>query len=39
VSARSTLDRSGVGLAETELFDRDGRVGRGAQSLMVGRRR
>jgi len=38
VSARSTLDRPGVGLAETELFDRAGRVGRGAQSLMVGPR-
>ena len=38
VSARSTLDPSGVGLAETELYDRDGRVGRGAQSLLVGPR-
>ena len=38
VGARSTLDRAGVGLAETELFDRSGRVGRGAQSLMVGPR-
>jgi Thioesterase-like superfamily len=38
VDARSTLDASGVGLAETELFDRDGRVGRGAQSLLVGPR-
>ena len=38
VAAQSTLDRSGVGLAETELYDLDGRVGRGAQSLMVGPR-
>lgn len=38
VDARSTLDRSGVGLAETELYDANGRVGRGAQSLMVGPR-
>jgi hypothetical protein len=38
MSARSTLDRLGIGLAETEFFDRDGRVGRGAQSLMVARR-
>jgi hypothetical protein len=38
VRARSTLDRSGVGLAETELYDATGRVGRGAQSLLVGQR-
>jgi acyl-coenzyme A thioesterase PaaI-like protein len=38
VDARSTMDRSGVGLAETELYDATGRVGRGAQSLMVGPR-
>ena len=38
VDARSTLDPSGIGLAETQLFDRRGRVGRGAQSLMVGPR-
>lgn len=38
VDARSTLDRSGVGLAETDLYDATGRVGRGAQSLMVGPR-
>ena len=38
VSARSTLDRAGVGLAETELYDDRGRVGRGAQSLLVGQR-
>lgn len=36
--ARTTLDPSGVGLAETELYDRDGRLGRGAQSLLVARR-
>jgi hypothetical protein len=39
LDARSTLDPSGVGLAETELYDGRGRVGRGAQSLMVGPRR
>jgi acyl-CoA thioesterase len=38
LDARSTLDPSGVGLAETELSDAGGRVGRGAQSLMVGPR-
>jgi hypothetical protein len=38
VKARSMLDGSGVGLAETELYDQRGRVGRGAQSLMVGPR-
>jgi hypothetical protein len=38
VNARSTLDPLGVGLAETELSDMDGRVGRGAQALMVGPR-
>jgi hypothetical protein len=36
--ADATLDRSGVGLAETELFDDAGRVGRGAQALLVGPR-
>lgn len=36
--ADSTLDPSGVGLAETELYDDAGRVGRGAQALMVGPR-
>jgi hypothetical protein len=38
MSSQSTLDISGVGLAETELFDEKGRVGRGAQALMVGPR-
>jgi hypothetical protein len=38
VDAHSTVDPSGVGLAETELYDEKGRVGRGAQSLMVGPR-
>lgn len=36
--ADATLDRGGVGLAETELFDDAGRLGRGAQALLVGRR-
>jgi hypothetical protein len=34
----STLDPTGVGLAETVLHDATGRVGRGAQALMVGLR-
>lgn len=38
VSARSQLGGDGIGLAETELFDTAGRIGRGAQSLMVGPR-
>lgn len=38
VDARSTLDPAGVGLAETELADRSGGFGRGAQALMVGPR-
>lgn len=38
VDARSTLAHDGIGLAETVLFDAQGRVGRGAQSLMVGPR-
>jgi hypothetical protein len=36
--ARSILETNGSGLAETELFDTQGRVGRGAQSLLVGPR-
>jgi acyl-CoA thioesterase len=38
LDAKSTVDPSGVGLAETELYDARGRVGRGAQSLLVGPR-
>lgn len=38
VSARSQLGDQGIGLAETELFDTGGRIGRGAQSLMIGPR-
>lgn len=38
LAAKSTLDPLGIGLAETELFDEEGRVGRGAQALMVGPR-
>jgi hypothetical protein len=38
LSAQSTLDSQGIGLAESELFDEHGRVGRGAQALMVGPR-
>ena len=29
MDSRSTLDTAGVGLAETELYDEKGRVGRG----------
>jgi hypothetical protein len=36
--ASSTLGDTGVGLAETELYDEEGRVGRGAQALLVGPR-
>jgi hypothetical protein len=38
IAARSSLAGTGIGLAETELFDQCGRFGRGAQSLMVGPR-
>jgi hypothetical protein len=38
VQAASTLGDTGIGLAETELYDESGRVGRGAQALMVGPR-
>jgi hypothetical protein len=38
MSTKSTLDSLGIGLAETELFDTRGRVGRGAQALLVGPR-
>ena len=36
--AQSTLDLLGVGLAETDLYDHRGRVGTGAQSLLVAHR-
>ena len=39
VQARTTLGSRGAGLAETVLFDDEGRVGRGAQALLVGPRR
>lgn len=38
LAARSIVESHGAGLTETELFDRDGRVGRAAQALMVGPR-
>ncbi|MDG4788530.1 thioesterase family protein [Micromonospora sp. WMMD1102] len=38
VSAATTLDPQGSGLAETVLSDAAGPLGRGAQALMVGRR-
>jgi hypothetical protein len=38
VVARSILEATGAGLAETELHDEQGRVGRGAQALLVGPR-
>ena len=38
VAAHCLLDGGGAGLAETELADRAGRFGRGAQALMVGPR-
>jgi hypothetical protein len=38
VSAHTMLGDDGVGLAKTEMFDRSGRIGSGAQTLLVGRR-
>jgi hypothetical protein len=38
LAARSTLEVTGNGLTETELYDQEGRVGRAAQALLVGRR-
>jgi hypothetical protein len=38
LAARSTVEASGNGLTETELYDQRGRVGRAAQALLVGRR-
>ncbi len=38
LAARSTLEPTGNGLTETELYDRSGRVGRAAQALVVGER-
>jgi hypothetical protein len=38
LAATSHLDPSGIGLAESDLYDATGRVGRGAQSLLVGPR-
>lgn len=35
LDARTTLQPHGVGLAETVLYDRDGRIGRGAQALLA----
>jgi hypothetical protein len=38
MSAQSTLEPNGIGLAETDLYDQRGRVGTGAQALMVAHR-
>jgi hypothetical protein len=38
VRARTTLGDRGAGMAETLLYDDEGRLGRGAQALMVGPR-
>jgi hypothetical protein len=38
LAARSTVEPHGVGMTETQLFDRDGPVGRAAQALLVGPR-
>jgi hypothetical protein len=38
IRAEATADPSGLGLATTELFDEAGRLGRGAQTLLVGPR-
>jgi hypothetical protein len=38
LSARTTIDPAGVGLADTALLDRRGTIGRAAQSLFVAKR-
>ncbi len=38
LQARTTVERTGVGLAESVVYDRDGPVARGLQSLFVARR-
>lgn len=38
VDARTSVAAGGTGLAESALYDRDGRIGRGAQALLVTRR-
>lgn len=38
LDARSHVDSEGIGLAESELYDRRGRIGRSLQSLFVGPR-
>jgi hypothetical protein len=38
LDARSSIGPEGVGLAESTLWDQRGRIGQGAQSLVVGRR-
>jgi hypothetical protein len=38
LSARTTIDPAGVGLADTALLDRKGPIGRAAQSLFVAKR-
>ena len=35
LDARSTIADHGIGLAESVLFDVEGRIGRAAQSLLV----
>jgi acyl-CoA thioesterase len=35
LAARTLTSSSGVGLAESALYDRDGRVGRSVQSLLL----
>jgi hypothetical protein len=38
VDAATIPNGTGIGTAESILFDRDGRIGRGAQSLLIDRR-
>jgi hypothetical protein len=38
LDAATSIDSSGIGLADTALYDERGRIGRGAQSLFVARR-
>ena len=35
MQAESTAETNGIGLADTKLFDKNGKIGRGAQSLFI----
>lgn len=38
LKSQTLIGENGIGLAETELFDLEGRIGRGSQSLLIRRR-